>query len=846
MLQVRKLVLAVAAATAFTSGFANALGLGELAVKSSLNQPLEAEISLLEVRDLTSADIKTQLASSEDFTKAGVDRQFFLTGLTFTPMIGANGKSVIRVTSNKPVKEPYLNFLVEVLWPNGRLLREYTLLLDPPLYKAQQVTYSGQPAATAGSTQAQLTGKQVQPSANQAAGRRPAATQAARKTEYRVKKNDTLWKIAIDTKEGSSVQQAMLAIQDRNPDAFLGGNINRLHSGHLLRLPTLDEVNSRTFSQAAAEVAEQNASWKNKRTATLAKRQLDATERTQAGAAPQQIEQTDSLRLVAETPGESKQASDSGKSDEYQNLQDQLASSKERLDSALLENEDLKERVDELDSQLAKLQRLMTLKDNLLAQLQDAAGDTELANQVESSNEALNAEMDSAGLVDELEGQSEPVAATAEELAADTQSDSDVDAETEVAAEDGEASPAASTEKAADKATDSQAEDKSVVDQAMGNPMLLAAAGGAAVLALLLALMGLSRRNARKQAESYDEPLTDGFTPDYVADVKTAEQDDIFLAEPGAAFAGDSNKAGLAPQFKQEVSDPMVEANGYIGFARFTQAAEVLHNAIDQEPQRLDLQLKLLEVYAELEDQSAFLTQIAQLEDIGAEQADIAAITARYPHLLMVENDANTYESNSTNIDLSDAEPAVDDDLDAELDQLSAQLADSTPVAGTADTEFDLQFELNEQADDVTPAKPSVSDDDFSFDDITLDLDTTQPQDTAEFALSDEFDFSGLELDETELTKPVITDEDFSDFDLESIDLTTPVESSTDSVDETVLLDDLDFVPYSDNTTVKLNLARTYIDQGDAQGAREILDEVVAQGTPEQQQEARQLLGQLV
>ncbi|NLC99566.1 MAG: peptigoglycan-binding protein LysM, partial [Gammaproteobacteria bacterium] len=135
MLQVRMLVLAVAAATAFTSGFANALGLGELAVKSSLNQPLEAEITLLEVRDLTSANIKTRLASAEDFTKTGVDRQFFLTGLTFTPMVGANGKSVIRVTSAKPVKEPYLNFLVEVLWPNGRLLREYTLLLDPPLYK---------------------------------------------------------------------------------------------------------------------------------------------------------------------------------------------------------------------------------------------------------------------------------------------------------------------------------------------------------------------------------------------------------------------------------------------------------------------------------------------------------------------------------------------------------------------------------------------------------------------------------------------------------------------------------------------------------------------------------------
>ncbi|MBO6226127.1 MAG: hypothetical protein J6N68_00410, partial [Shewanella sp.] len=154
MLQVRKLVLAVAAASAFSSGLSHALGLGDLSVKSSLNQPLEAEISLLEVRDLTSVEIKTQLASPEEFSKAGVDRQFFLTGLKFTPVLNANGKSVIRVTSANPVKEPYLNFLVEILWPNGRLLREYTVLLDPPLYKPQQVIYAPQPASVSRSAPA--------------------------------------------------------------------------------------------------------------------------------------------------------------------------------------------------------------------------------------------------------------------------------------------------------------------------------------------------------------------------------------------------------------------------------------------------------------------------------------------------------------------------------------------------------------------------------------------------------------------------------------------------------------------------------------------------------------------
>ncbi|HIQ45370.1 MAG TPA: peptigoglycan-binding protein LysM, partial [Pseudomonas oleovorans] len=137
MVRVRKLVLAIAAASALSSGMAHALGLGEVTLQSSLNQPLVAEIELLEVRDLASNEVIPSLASPEDFVKAGVDRQYFLTDLKFTPVLKPNGKSVIRVTSSKVVREPYLNFLVEVLWPNGRLLREYTLLLDPPLYSPQ-------------------------------------------------------------------------------------------------------------------------------------------------------------------------------------------------------------------------------------------------------------------------------------------------------------------------------------------------------------------------------------------------------------------------------------------------------------------------------------------------------------------------------------------------------------------------------------------------------------------------------------------------------------------------------------------------------------------------------------
>lgn len=118
------------------SGAAQALSLGEIHLNSALNQPFDATIDLSDLRDLGTADLRPNLASVEEFGKAGVDRAFFLNDLKFTPEV-RNGRTVIRVTSARPVREPYLNFLLEVNWPSGRILREYTVLLDPPLYTPQ-------------------------------------------------------------------------------------------------------------------------------------------------------------------------------------------------------------------------------------------------------------------------------------------------------------------------------------------------------------------------------------------------------------------------------------------------------------------------------------------------------------------------------------------------------------------------------------------------------------------------------------------------------------------------------------------------------------------------------------
>src|SRR5690606_31747806 len=451
MARIRKLVLAITAASALSTGVAHALGLGEISLQSALNQPLVAEIELLDINGLSAGEIMPSLASAEDFQRAGVDRPLFLNDLRFTPVVNAQGKSVIRISSSKPVREPYLNFLVEVYWPSGRALREYTVLLDPPLYNpqftadvapqlAQAAPQAPQPQAQPQAqvppqpqAQPQLYPPRSEPLPPRAPRVRPAAaTQPAEQTQYRTVAHDTLWEIAMRHRRGNaSIQQTMLAIQDLNPGAFLDDNINLLKAGQVLRLPDEQQIASRSRTEALARGAEQDAAWQawrqarglaagdrrldpTRRTAAAAlsdsiilltagqalrlpdeqqiasrsrteaiarvaeqnaawqawrqaralaagERQLDATGRTAAGAAPERVDIGDSLRLVAGTDGRVAEGEDSGSTDASV-LADRLAVAQENLDTSRRASAELESRMGDLQSQLDKLQRLIELK----------------------------------------------------------------------------------------------------------------------------------------------------------------------------------------------------------------------------------------------------------------------------------------------------------------------------------------------------------------------------------------------------------------------------------------------------------------------------------------------------
>ncbi|MDP7041455.1 MAG: FimV/HubP family polar landmark protein, partial [Gammaproteobacteria bacterium] len=255
---------------------ANALGLGDIQLDSALNQPFRAEIPLESVDASELTDLQVTLADRATFDRYGLGRPEFLQDFQFSVKTDANGRSFIELTSPGPVAEPFVSILLDVKWASGRLLREYTVLLDPPLFEQQPVQQAVTPAETApvpaptdsagdvdrpapvqGETLeptglfqepepaavSQAAAPQAQPEPTAAPGPEPAPPQPAvsaglQTSDYLTQRGDTLWRIAERSRAntGLSNNQMMLALYQSNPEAFLG-NINQLKAGAILRIP---------------------------------------------------------------------------------------------------------------------------------------------------------------------------------------------------------------------------------------------------------------------------------------------------------------------------------------------------------------------------------------------------------------------------------------------------------------------------------------------------------------------------------------------------------------------------------------------------------------------------------
>ncbi len=409
-----------------------ALGLGEIEVNSFLNQPLNAEIEVISARPGEIDDLLVSLASREAFARAGLARPRYLLDLRFAVRKNEEGdEAVIVVTTKSGVKEPFLNFLIEADWSKGRVLREFTILLDPPFFADQPVPIEStevaaqpvaqpiteeasvadiveqagvttiaeadtsepvasdepvpepivnEPIALSEDDAAPLSEDVAEPEESSVAFAPEPSPGIVDDDDILVSKGDTLWSIASRFKDDShSMAQVMLAFQRTNPDAFNDGNINNMKEGAILRVPDSYEFDAIGQQEAYAEVLTQNGLWDEyvaRVTGVSPAVASDEDTATEMAAVEQEAAEVAeeggelSLLLPGEGDSESTGTGDTGDVDE---LRTKLALAEEELEASRIENRELESRISELQARLSKveeLQKMVEIEDDSLAQMQ--------------------------------------------------------------------------------------------------------------------------------------------------------------------------------------------------------------------------------------------------------------------------------------------------------------------------------------------------------------------------------------------------------------------------------------------------------------------------------------------
>ncbi|MCA5965914.1 FimV/HubP family polar landmark protein [Pseudomonas sp. P129] len=715
-------VLAVSLLTCST--LASALGLGEITLHSALNQPLDAEIQLLETGGLSNEDVVARLASPEAFAKAGMERVFFLNDLRFTPVLRGD-RGVIRVVSSKPVTEPYLSFLVQLARPNGDLLHEYTLLLDP---------------ATSAQGLAATRSRNQQRSASSASeSRMPVAPPAAvQGKHYTVASGDTLNGIASRLQgPGNKVSASQLAdgIRSLNPQVFAAGAGSALKVGQDLLLP-----DAAVLPTAAAPAA--------------------------SAAAP------------SPKPAE-------------------LQRTAEQLSAAAIENQQLTQSLEALKAQTQELQEQMSGKDKQIIALR-----SDLATAQSAATPAV------------------PAPATTTPAPA-----------TPVAAPAAPAQPVAA----------------SGSDSFLSLPILLAAV----LIVLLLVAFAYSKRRQQRMesgasAISPDDPLIKPaqaamlpvFEVPAVAPQPVAQSPST---PPPAKPSPAQRSAGSAPDALDGVSI-------YIAYGRFTEAMGILRSALETQPERDDIRIRLLELLAEQGDGSGFVREEQAALEHGVDPQTIQDIRDRFPQLKAAEVaplaaivPAAAVAASTLSFEKSEPEPSrylqpePEPEPAAQLDESAAAALNPQPAdefqLNLDDLSMDADWDLVDPFDSPPPrAKPAAAPAPVEVD-PGFSSDLTQLPEV--FELSDEQFLS--DFSEPEVVEPV------------EVIVPSAADGLSDDFLDSFMNDDADFdlLDLEEPPLSQINQAQVLIEDGDLESAREILQQIIDESDEEHQRMARELLASI-
>jgi pilus assembly protein FimV len=875
-------------------GGAQAAGLGKLSVQSALGQPLKAEIELLSVTKDELPGVSANLASQELFRQARIDRSGSLSGLEFEVAQRANGQPVIRISSSAPMADPFLDMLIELSWSTGRIIREYTILLDPPSEgraAAQAVAVKpATPVTAAPATRKIASAESPKPIADAA----KPATRPVSKMPPRygpVKPGETLRSIAGRVKaQDVTLEQMMAGLYLSNKGAFIDNNMNLLKKGAVLNVPASEAVHLKTSpSQALRMLQSHVEEWHAYRSKVagvagevpeaMAEGQSAAgkitpkvEDRTPSSAAPKDV-----LKLSKGEPAVAGRP-DTRTQERLQALEEELAA-KSR---ALQESQD---RVSQLERAVRDMQQLLELK----------------------SQEAAKA----------VPAPQAPVPATPAPEAAPP-----APATETAAVVPPPAKPAPVPVPALPPAA--QEEESSWLSTFLHNPIYIGGVVAAALLSGLLWMMMVGSRRRQGLNKFEDSIMTGGefkggavFNTGGGAGAATVAA----AATEGGMLLTDFSRLGLGAIDTHEV-DPIAEAEVYMAYGRDAQAEEILKEALEKDSSRHEIALKLLEIYAARKDPLAFETTASELyAGLGGQDTPIWQRAADMGRSIDPENPLYRLAQGQSFASAPEVPPAAGtanedmamdfvvakpapapaeprEEAVAEAQDLGMDFTSSFDLPAVETATHDISREADELLDmespaalEFAPAAPAETLEEAPAEleiappeepvEFTVDLGELEPAGTVEevaeeavpefhieaetpMELAEVEDMAELELAEP----PAMQDMDFGGIDLELE--APPVEAAT-AAQEPAGVADMDFEPMLEvpaapvveltptaeaapapgmdpalweEVNTKLDLARAYLEMGDREGAREILQEVTQEGDDIQKADAGKLLSE--
>lgn len=864
-------LLGVAAIT--WSAQASAAGIGGINVVSALGQPLKADIELFSVTKAEKSSLVARLATPEAYKLAGLDYPYG-NKFKFTIESRADGESYIHATSSKEINDPFVSLLVELSWASGKLVREFTFLLDPVGYQAEQpapaavqaVAPAAAPVVVAPVAQTAPEEQLVEIATEPVAGSEPVSSQPlesvpqpekstkaasgkvtkASKTasvpstvksgEVKVQRGDTLSKIAAaNSADGVSLERMLVALYRANADQFDAKNMNRIKTGKILRLPDAQELAAVDQADAKKEIHAQVGDWNAYRQKMASAPSISAEHHEAQQVSAGKISST----VADKTPVAKEGAKEVLKLSKGDAVNDKVASTG-KATSQDSKNAAQEEAIAKAKAAEEERTRAAMLEKNL----QDMKRLAELKTQAAALANAASA----------------PVAVSAVVAASAVPVASQVAAVSEVAAVS--AVEAVSAVKATPKPLPKPVVvETSFVDTLLSDPLYLGG-GAAGLLGLGGLAFALARRKSKPKAAAAQPAMGEDFgstTSRIAAPVVPSPDTGDFTIQ-----------AGSTQSLATSDDDPISEADLFLSFGRDVQAEEILKEALQTSANKTPIKLKLLEIYAARKDAKSFEGIAAPMKASSDDQTwlQIAEMGRK------IDAKNGLYGGEANKVEDSDSATMQTVAMSAPVDLTTKTLTrkpESETAQETSENAKTMVFTPEELAAaknpvmdfDVTatnpsmPAAPESMDFDVTathnklessaakeeslpnLDDLVFDITATHPKmpaakvEAAKSAPEDmpfTLDFP-IEAPKAAAAKP-------AEFDLANISL------DLDEVKPTATEPAADSAQWHEVAT-KLDLAKAYQEMGDAGGAKEILEEVLKEGDAEQRAAAKEILNQL-